>query len=408
METVECIFPYINQLPKAELHCHFDGSLRLASMLEEAKKQTQQHDEEVEEDPENPLYVQKQISVLTKDEIKELVQPPMGGDLIQYLQAFRYTLSVLQIKEAIHRLYLDLVEDLSDDGVIYAEIRFDPQLHTHLGLSLSEVLATMCSAAADGYEEHGVTTKIIVSALKNQSATYVTEVAQIGVEYSDSGVVAFDLCGPEESKATSRFSTAVELALEGGLHFTCHAGEVLGPDEMRDAMQYATRIGHGTHAIEDPDLVVELVENDICLEQCITSNIHTNCVASLDEHPIVNFIEAGVPIALSTDNRLVSDCTLSSEYELLIELLGKDFPLSTFVLLLLQPFKHGFASTAELVDVIERFFMHLFSFLHGIGVDIAVLSCEILLQEDAHEFKEIICTTVLDIVREASSSSESE
>jgi len=296
----------LTSLPKIELHDHLDGGLRPATILELAKADGVR---------------------LPTDDAAELARVLMPGQssLEVYLQAFAVTVSVMQTKEALRRSAREAVEDWHADGIVYGEIRFAPELHTARGLSLHEIVEAVLLGLRDGKAATGVETGLILCSMRHAPPTLAT--ARLVNEYRKDGVVAFDIAGAEAPFRPALHRAAFEFCAENLLAATCHAGEVTGPDYVREALTAcrSLRIGHGTQLIQEwvdgrfPDSESTarwVLDRRIPLEQCLTSNVQTKASSSLAEHPFDTFRRAGLAVTLNTDNRLMSATTLSRELEL--------------------------------------------------------------------------------------------
>jgi adenosine deaminase len=319
------------------LHDHLDGGLRPATLIELA--QASGHDG-------LPRVGPEELG-------KWFVAKATGRGLAGYLTGFVHTVAVMQTEEALARIAFECVEDLAADGVVYAEVRFAPELHTKGGLSMASateaVLGGLRSAASKALvSDRTITVRLLLSAMRHKGRSL--EVAKTAVRYGDSGVVGFDLAGPEEGHPASAHLAAFRLARQAGLHTTAHAGEASGPDSVREAVQVcgAERVGHGVSVVSDIDPAVTvgsldvsvdtgqggqggqggqaclaedalgptaryLRDRQIPLEVCPTSNLQTGVANSLAEHPLGLLYRLGFRVTLNTDNRLMSGVSLSAE-----------------------------------------------------------------------------------------------
>ena len=287
-----------------DLHLHLDGSISLSSARALAKMQGIELD-----DDDDAL-----LSRLTVGEDCK--------DLNEYLEKFDFPLSLLQTKEAIAESVYRLCEELLADGLIYAEIRFAPQLHTRLGLSQREVV----EAAIIGKNRSSFKSSLILCCMRGDenSKENMTTVS-VAKEFIGKGVCAVDLAGAEALFKTETFSELFAYAKSLDLPFTIHAGEADGPQSVSLALDYgAKRIGHGVRSIEDASLIKRLAESGVALELCPTSNLNTCIFEDISQYPIKKLLDAGVKITLNTDNITVSNTTLAKEYELI----RKTFDLS--------------------------------------------------------------------------------
>ena len=290
----------IHAWPKAELHTHLDGSLRLETLLEIARSRGM-------------------TDRLPADDVEGLREALRAIDesetLESYLDWFQYTIPLMQTKEALHRIAYELVAQSAEENVRYLEVRYAPILHTDEGLSLETVNDTVLDGLARGEEDFDVKTSLIVCGLRDRYESASMRQAELASEYRHRGVVAFDLAGGEAGNPPKGHLHAFYHARNNLLNLTVHAGESWGPDSIRQAIFYcgAHRIGHGITLREDPELMQYFVDHRIPLEICPTSNVQTHVVPSLDEHPIGEYVDAGVPVTVNTDSRLFSRTSVTDE-----------------------------------------------------------------------------------------------
>ena len=290
-----------------DLHLHFDGSLLPRTVLELAKEQG------IALPSEEP------------DELKLFLAAPADcGSLNEYLEKFDLPLLVLQTREAIRKGMYTLASSLKEQGMLYAEIRFAPQLHTKKGLAQEQVV----KAALQGLQEAAAGSffkaKLILCCMRgadNREENLLT--VRTAAAFLGRGVAALDLAGAEALYPTADYGEVFALAKELSVPFTIHAGEADGPESIRAALRMgASRIGHGVRAGEDPELLEELKERQIPLEMCPSSNVQTKAVPSLSEHPVLSYLRRGLLVTVNTDNMTVSDTTIEREFRLLKEKLG--------------------------------------------------------------------------------------
>ena len=285
-----------------DLHLHLDGSLSLESVRDLAKMQN--------------------IPVESDDEklLKMLQVGPDCKDLNEYLEKFAFPGSLLQKPEAITRSIENLRKELKDQGLLYAEIRFAPQLHLLKGLTQWQVV----EAAVEGLKSDGVKAELILCCMRgvgNQEENL--ETVRLTAEFLGKGVCATDLAGAEALFPNPGFEDLFALARELKVPYTIHSGEALGPESVYQALAFGTkRLGHGVRSVEDPDLLKRLAEEQITLELCPTSNLNTNIFASIEDYPLVALMNAGVRVTINTDNIMVSGVTLESEWEKVIRTFG--------------------------------------------------------------------------------------
>jgi len=277
-------------MKRVELHVHFDGSLCVP-------------------------YVNQ---LLGYDASEELVASDVHN-LGEYLEKFSLPSKLLQTRENLVKFSYLLARDLVKDDVIYAEIRFCPFLHTSL-LSLEEVIDAVLEGLGMVSE---VKTNLILCMMRNFHRDKNMQIIKLAKKYLGKGVGGIDLAGDEAFYDTKLFAPLFEVIHDLSIPFTIHAGEAAGGDSILEAISFgAKRIGHGVRAIENSFVIDELVKNDVLLEVCPTSNVDTKIYDSIARHPIKKLMDLGVKVCLNTDNRTVSNTTLSKEEELLKKYLG--------------------------------------------------------------------------------------
>jgi len=288
----------LRRLPKAELHCHLDGSLRPETLLELAREYKQP------------------IPRDDADALREFMRVDDARSLEDYLAKFDVTLAVLQTADALERVAYELAIDAGRDGVRYIEVRFAPVLNVRHGLSLGEAVEAPLRGLERAAGEGGAVGRIIVCGLRHLSPDVSLELARLAVAYRSRGVVGFDLAGGELGNPASPHAPAFEFAQEHDLACTCHAGEGADASSVREAIHRcgANRIGHGTRLIEDESLTQYVNDRRIPLEICLTSNVQTRAVVSYEAHPFRRYFDRGLNVVLNTDNRLMSGTTLTDEY----------------------------------------------------------------------------------------------
>ena len=296
----------ITRLPKAELHLHFDGALRPATMLELAR------DAGVELPAPDPESLARFM----------LVQD--ARHLEDYLARFDITVSLLQTEAAIERVAYEMVEDAAADNLRYMEVRYDPHLSTHGGLTMDQVVAAQRRGFDRGERDFGIRTGIINCTLRHYDPARSVEIARHSVRCKPLGVVGFDLAGGEAGRPPGRHGEAFDIALAGNLGITVHAGEAAGAESVAEAVRrcHAVRIGHGTRLREDPELQAYLRDRQILIEINITSNLQTRVVPTASEHPVRGYFDAGLAVTLCTDSWLMSGVRLTDEYWLAHQQLG--------------------------------------------------------------------------------------
>lgn len=288
----------LRRLPKAELHCHLDGSLRPQTMLDLG------------------LELDKPMPANDEQSLREYMIVDDAVNLEDYLERFAITLSVMQTDAALERIAYELAEDAARDGVRYIEVRYAPVLNVREGLSLEQAVEAPLRGLARAEADHGVKGRVIVTAIRNMSPSVSHELAELAVAYRHKGVVGFDLAGGEAGHSAKAHRKAFEHARSHDLACTCHAGEGDGAESVREAVHVcgAHRIGHATRLIEDTSLTDYCNDRRIALEICLTSNVQTRATESYETHPFREYYDRGLNVMLNTDNRLMSGVTLTDEY----------------------------------------------------------------------------------------------
>jgi adenosine deaminase len=258
------------------------------------------------------------------------------GRLELYLDAFQHTVAVMQTPAALIRVAAECAADLAADGVVYAEVRFAPELHLEGGLSLDQVVEAVLEGFRIGSAGRGITIYALLTAMR--TAARSREIAELAVRHRDSGVVGFDIAGAEAGNRPSRHLDAFEYTERENFHITIHAGEAYGLPSIWEAVQWcgAERLGHGVRLIDDITfdgagrpvlgrLASYIRDRRIPLEMCPTSNVQTGAAASIREHPIGLLRDLSFRVTVNTDNRLMSGVSLSSELAALSEAFGYDW-----------------------------------------------------------------------------------
>jgi len=335
----------LHSLPKVVLHDHLDGGLRPATVLDLAS-----------------AIGYEGLPERDEAAIARWFHQGAAWSLESYLEAFRHTSGVMQTPDAMHRVAFEAIADHAAEGVVYAELRFAPSLHTRLGMTVTESIAAVLGGLESAAEAFGVASGLIVDALRQENDS--VEVARAAAAFAGKGVVAFDLAGPERGFPASRCAEACSLARAAGLHLTIHAGEGDGVTSIADALDVgAERIGHGVRIIEDTastqgrvaslgPVATRVVEDAIALEICPTSNLHTGMYPSAAAHPLGALHRAGFPVTLNTDNRLMSGVTITDEFALAVEHHG--FELGDLRLVTLRAVDAAFCGEGQRAELRER------------------------------------------------------
>ena len=300
----------LKRLPKVLLHEHLDGVLRPETIIELAK--AAKYGQLPAEDPEALA--------------RWFHQGANQGSLPKYLEGFAHTIAVMQTEEALERVAYEQAEDLSRDGVVYFETRFAPIFHTRKGLTHQQVVSAVLKGLERGRRDFGISSGLIICAMRNMDVSL--EMAELAVDFRERGVVGFDLAGEEGGFPPKKHVDAFHYIQRQNFNITIHAGEGFGKESIWQAIQYcgAHRIGHGTRLIEDfavadgkavklGDLAQYVLDKRIPLEICLLSNVHTGAARSLAEHPFKIFYQEKFRVTLNTDNRLMSDTTMTKEFE---------------------------------------------------------------------------------------------
>ncbi len=303
----------IRKAPKALLHDHLDGGLRPATVAE--------------------LAEQTGYGGLPTKDAGELADWFKAGahrhDLGLYLEMFDHTVALMQTREALVRAAAECAEDLAADGIVYAEVRFAPELHLSGGLSLDDVVEAVLEGFRRGSEGRNIVVVGICTAMR--TAAHSLSIAELAVRHRDEGIVGFDIAGAEAGFPPSRHLDAFQYIERENFHITIHAGEAFGLPSIWEALQWcgAERLGHGVRIVDDiavaedgsvklGRLAAFVRDRRVCLEMCPTSNVHTGAAPSIEQHPIGLLRRLQFRVTVNTDNRLMSDVSLSSEFAALV------------------------------------------------------------------------------------------
>ena len=311
----------IQQAPKALLHDHLDGGLRPATVID--------------------IAGQVGYEGLPSTDEAELAAwfrtAAHSGSLVRYLEPFAHTVAVMQTPEALHRVAGECVADLAADNVVYAEVRFAPELHLGAGLTLDEVVEAVLAGFVDGERAAAaagrpITVRCLVTAMRHAARS--RDIAELAIRFRDRGVVGFDIAGAEAGHPPSRHLDAFEYMRANNARFTIHAGEAFGLASIHEALAFcgADRLGHGVRIVDDIDesggaprlgrLASIVRDKRIPLELCLTSNVQTGAVPSLDKHPFDLLARLRFRVTVNTDNRLMSDTSMSREMHRLADTFG--------------------------------------------------------------------------------------
>jgi adenosine deaminase len=369
------VSPAIDQIrlaPKVLLHDHLDGGLRPSSIIELARE-----------------HGYAQLPSTDPDDLgKILAAGANRGHLNLYLEAFRHTVGVMQERDALVRVAAECAEDLAADGVVYAEVRFAPELHTERGLPLDEVVRAVLEgfglgSAAAARAGRPIRVYALLTAMR--TAARSLEIAELAVRFRDGGVVGFDIAGAEKGWPPSRHLDAFQYVHRENFHTTIHAGEGFGLPSIWEAVQYcgAERLGHGVRIAEDITvspgpggapgagevelgrLAAYVRDRRIPLEMCPSSNVQTGAAASIAGHPLRLLRQLRFRVTVNTDNRLMSQVSLSSEFALLAQEFGYGWPDIEW--LTINAMKSAFAGFDERIKLIDTVIKPGFAALRAQG-----------------------------------------
>ena len=326
----------VSRLPKAELHLHLDGCLRPETMIDLARS--------------------AKISLPAGDpeSLRKFMRVDNARNLEEYLQPFDITIALLQTPDAVERVAYEMVEDAARDNVRYLEVRYCPHLSRKGGMTLDEVLTAELRGLSRGETDFGVVARVINCSLRQYDPATSVEIAERSVAFRDRGVVAFDLAGGEAGRPPGVHKAAFDLAAQGLLGITVHAGEAAGAQSIADAVHlcHANRIGHGTRLRESAPLLEYVRDRRILVECNITSNLQSRAVARAAEHPVRQYFDAELNVTLCTDSWLMTGVSLSDEYWLAHSQLG--FTRNEIDQLILNGFSGGFLPWPERMTLVDE------------------------------------------------------
>jgi adenosine deaminase len=339
---------FIRSFPKVILHDHLDGGLRPQSVIELAKD-----------------VGYKKLPTGDAGELAEWFQRgARRGSLPLYLQGFAHTCGVMQTEEALERVAYEMMEDMKNDGVAYVETRFSPIFHTEKGLPSMSVVKAVLRGLERGEKDFGVRWGLIVCAMRNMKLSM--EMAELAVDFRERGVVGFDLAGEEGGFPPKKHVDAFHYIQRENFNITIHAGEGFGKESIWQAIQWcgAHRIGHATRLIEDivlderdPDHVINMgylaqyvLDKRLPLEICLTSNVDTGAVKSLEEHPFRVYFKYNFRTTLNTDNRLMSGTSMTKEFKIAHDTF--DLTFDDLEKLTINAMKSAFVPYKQRIDLI--------------------------------------------------------
>ena len=346
MGGVSLTLDQLRTVPKVLLHDHLDGGLRPATIVDLAR-----------ETGYRGLPCGDAGGVTSW-----MTGVAQRGNLDLYLEAFKHTVGVMQTRDALIRVAAECAEDLAADGVVYAEVRFAPELHVTRGLSLDQVVEAVLEGFRRGSAGRGITTCALLTAMR--TAARSLEIAELAVRHRDEGVVGFDIAGAEAGSPPSRHLDAFQYVARENFHITIHAGEGFGLPSIWEALQWcgAERLGHGVRIVDDIQVGADgaismgrlasyVRDRRIPLEMCPTSNVQTGAARSISEHPIGLLRQLSFRVTVNTDNRLMSEVSLSSEFAALSEAFG--YGWSDVEWLTINAMKSAFAPFDQRLHIIN-------------------------------------------------------
>ena len=311
----------INTIPKVLLHDHLDGGLRPQTIIELAEELNY-----------------KKLPTKEPQELAEWFHRGANkGNLVEYLQGFEHTTAVMQTKDGLERIAYEMIEDMKNDGVAYVETRFAPVFHRAKGLYYEDSVNAVLAGLERGKKDFGVGYGLILCGMRNMRDTL--DIAELAVNFRNDGVVGFDLAGEEGGYPPKKHIEAFQYIQRANFNITIHAGEAFGKDSIWQAIQWcgAHRIGHATRLIEDivfdangnvvkfGDLAQYILDKRIPLEICLLSNLHTGAVDKIENHPFGVLFKEKFRVTLNTDDRLMSDTTMTKEFLTAIKYFNLNF-----------------------------------------------------------------------------------
>ncbi|MGO9382912.1 MAG: adenosine deaminase [Mycobacterium sp.] len=353
----------IKKAPKALLHDHLDGGLRPATVIDIAGQTGYDG-----------------LPTTDADELAKWFRTQShSGSLERYLEPFSHTVSVMQTPDSLHRVAYECVEDLAADSVVYAEVRFAPELHIDRGLSFDEIVDSVLAGFADGEKAcaaagRPIVVRLLVTAMRHAAVS--REIAELAIRFRDKGVVGFDIAGAEAGNPPTRHLDAFEYMRDHNARFTIHAGEAFGLPSIHEAIAFcgADRLGHGVRIVDDIDLVEGggvrlgrlasiLRDKRIPLELCPSSNVQTGAVKSIADHPFDLLARTRFRVTVNTDNRLMSDTSMSLEMFRLVEAFG--YGWSDLERFTINAMKSAFIPFDERLAIIDEVIKPRFAVLIG-------------------------------------------
>jgi adenosine deaminase len=347
------------------LHDHLDGGLRPATVIELAQEYGYQH-----------------LPTTDLDDLSTWFhRGAKRNDLVLYLETFAHTVGVMQERDAIIRVAAECAEDLADDGVVYAEVRFAPELHVEAGLTLDQVVAAVMEGFRAGSAGRNLTVYGILSAMRTQARSL--EIAELAVRWRDNGVVGFDIAGAEAGYPPTRHLDAFQYVARENFHSTVHAGEAFGLPSIWEALQWcgAERLGHGVRIVDDifveggqyklGRLAAYVRDRRTPLEMCPTSNVNTGAATSIADHPIGLLLRLRFRVTVNTDNRLMSATSMGNEFRQLRDAFG--YTWDDFEWLTVNAMKSAFSAFDERLRIINERIKPQYALLRASGLGISAV-----------------------------------
>lgn len=338
----------VKSVPKVLLHDHLDGGLRTETIIELANEM--KYDKLPTQDPQ---------------ELAEWFHRGANkGNLVEYLQGFEHTTAVMQTKESLERIAYEMMEDMHEDNVCYVETRFAPVFHKADGLHYDEIVLAVLKGLERGKKDFGVGFGLILCGMRNMENTL--EIAELAVNFRDKGVVGFDLAGEEGGYPPKHHLEAFHFCQRANFNITIHAGEAFGKESIWQALQYcgAHRIGHGTRILDDlafngnqqvtglGDLAQYILDKRIPIEICLLSNVHTGAIDKLENHPFIKLKNKKFRVTINTDDRLMSDTTMTKEFMTAVEYF--DINLDDIEKITINAMKSAFIHHEERLEYIYK------------------------------------------------------
>jgi adenosine deaminase len=355
----------LTRAPKALLHDHLDGGVRPATVIELAREYGYDH-----------------LPTTDLDDLSAWFhRGAKRNDLVLYLETFAHTVGVMQQRDAITRVAAECAEDLADDGVVYAEVRFAPELHGEAGLTLDEVVAAVMEGFRAGSAGRNLTIYGILSAMRTQARSL--EIAELAVRWRDTGVVGFDIAGAEAGYPPTRHLDAFQYVARENFHSTIHAGEAFGLPSIWEALQWcgAERLGHGVRIVDDITveggqyrlgrLAAYVRDRRIPLEMCPTSNVNTGAAPSIADHPLGLLRRLRFRVTVNTDNRLMSATSMGNEFRQLRDAFG--YTWDDFEWLTVNAMKSAFSAFDERLRIINERIKPQYALLKASGLGVSAV-----------------------------------